>query len=211
MANENDYSGANRHVVVPVLHSGSGEVHNVAVPANTPIPEFHDALLDGGYHGEGNVKPPQWMPTPYFDPKVDFQTGKPRVWGPTKEGVVENSPEFKSAAAAVWKAANEGRDSNEAGTYLDGKTERGPISISDQEGHMTLQVPKDAASTIHSHPNHFKGQQAGGQPSQQDIETAKKLGKSVYVVSKSGLQVVEKDGKITSVYSNPDWMSRDNK
>ena len=44
-----------------------------------------------------------------------------------------------------------------------------------------------------------------------DIATAKKLGRSVYVVSKSGLQVVEKDGKVTNVYSNPDWMSRDNK
>ncbi len=51
----------------------------------------------------------------------------------------------------------------------------------------------------------------GGQPSETDIATAKKLGRSVYVVSKSGLQVVEKDGKVTNVYANPDWISRDNK
>jgi hypothetical protein len=49
------------------------------------------------------------------------------------------------------------------------------------------------------------------QPSGVGIETAKKIGRSVYVVSKSGLQVVEKDGKVTNVYSNPDWMSRDNR
>ena len=40
---------------------------------------------------------------------------------------------------------------------------------------------------------------------------AKKIRRSVYVVSKSGLQVVEKDGKVTNVYANPDWISRDNK
>ena len=51
----------------------------------------------------------------------------------------------------------------------------------------------------------------GGQPSDTDISTAKKIGRSVYVVSRSGLQVVEKDGKVTNIYSNPDWMNRDNR
>jgi hypothetical protein len=31
------------------------------------------------------------------------------------------------------------------------------------------------------------------------------------ILAKSGLPVVEKDGRVTNVYSNPDWMSRDNK
>jgi hypothetical protein len=51
----------------------------------------------------------------------------------------------------------------------------------------------------------------GGQPSDTDIKITKKIGRSVYLVSKSGLQVVEKDGKVTNVYSNPDWMARENR
>jgi hypothetical protein len=125
--------------------------------------------------------------------------------------VLENSPEFKKAATDVWKAAGEGRNSNESGTYLDQNNERGPIATSNTEGKMSLVVPREAESTIHSHPNHAGSSMMGGQPSETDIATAKKLGRSVYVVSKSGLQVVEKDGKVTSIYSNPDWMSRDNK
>ena len=66
-------------------------------------------------------------------------------------------------------------------------------------------------STIHSHPDHFNGAQAGDQLPGVEIDMAKKIGSSIYVVSKSGLQVVGKDGKVTNVYSNPDWMSGDNK
>jgi hypothetical protein len=74
-----------------------------------------------------------------------------------------------------------------------------------------MSVPGDAYATIHSHPNHFQGGAAGGQPSDTDINTAKKLGKTVYVVSKNGLQAVDKFGKITNVYSNSDWLTKDNK
>jgi hypothetical protein len=196
---ENKYDSGAGHVVLPVLHSGSGEVHNIAVPVNTDPGELHDALLNGNYHG----------PTPYLGAGVDV-FGHPKK-GPNRSGVLENSPGFKKAASEVWEKAGRGRESTEAGTYLDQNNERGPIVASNTEGKMSLVVPKEAQSTIHSHPDHFNGTQAGGQPSGVDIDTAKKLGKSVYVVSKSGLQVVEKDGKVTNVYSNPDWMSRDNK
>jgi len=37
------------------------------------------------------------------------------------------------------------------------------------------------------------------------------MGLGFHVVSKSGLQVVEYDGRVSNVYSNPDWMARDNK
>jgi hypothetical protein len=37
------------------------------------------------------------------------------------------------------------------------------------------------------------------------------MAKGVTPVSESGLQVVEKDGKVTNFYSNPDWMNRENK
>jgi hypothetical protein len=159
-----------------------------------------------------DIEAPKSKWAPYTDPKVDPISGTPRPnYGPTKEGVLENSPEFKKTASAVWEAAARGKNATESGTYLDPNLERGPISTSNTEGKMSLVVPKDAQSTIHSHPNHAGSSMMGGQPSDTDIQTAKKLGKSVYVVSKSGLQVVEKDGKVTNVYSNPDWMSRDNK
>lgn len=200
MANETENKYDSGHVVLPVLHSGSGEVHNIAVPENTDLGELHDALLDRGYHFNN---------PPYLGANVDAH-GRPKA-GPSREGVSENSPEFKKAAADVWKAAGEGRNSNESGTYLDQNNERGPIATSNTEGKMSLVVPKEAQSTIHSHPNHAGSSMMGGQPSETDIATAKKLGRSVYVVSKSGLQVAEKDGKVTNVYSNPDWISRDNK
>jgi hypothetical protein len=201
MANEteNKYDSGTGHVVLPILHSGSGEVHDIAIPANTDPGELHDALLNGNYHG----------PSPYLGPNVDA-LGHPKK-GPSRSGVLENSPEFKKAASAVWEAAGRGRNTSESGTYLDQDLERGPIVSSNTEGKMSLVVPKDAQSTLHTHPDHFNGTQAGGQPSDVDIATAKKLGKSVYVVSKSGLQVVEKDGKVTNVFNNPDWTTRDNK
>jgi hypothetical protein len=43
------------------------------------------------------------------------------------------------------------------------------------------------------------------------MDAGENIGRSVYVVSESGLQVVEKEGKVTNVYSNPDWRRPDNK
>jgi hypothetical protein len=209
---------ADDNAVISVVHQPTGEVHNISIPPDTPVSDLHDALINSGYNADiekldselSNVRPPQWAPTPYST--GDFQTGKSRPgYGPSKEGVVENSPQFKEAAKAIWKAANEGRNPNEAATTIDKNTERGPIVVGDQEGHMSMVVPADATSQLHTHPNHFQGQQAGGQPSQTDIATAKKLGKNVYVVSKSGLQMVDKYGKVTSIYNNSDWMTSNNK
>jgi hypothetical protein len=202
MPNETENKYDSGHVILPVLHSGSGEVHNVAVPENTPMPELHDALLDSGYHSN-------WAP--YRDPKVDPITGRPRPnYGPTKEGVLENSPEFKSSAKAVFEKSGSGRNPNEAGTYLEG-AERGPISVSDTEGRMALSVPTSATATIHTHPAHFNGAKSSPLPSPKDVETARKLKRPVYVVSPEGLSVVEGDGKITSIYSAKEWMERNNK
>jgi len=195
MANQDEAKVA----VIPVLHP-SGDVHNIAVPVDTPLSDFHDALVGHGY-GDG------WAP--YQGANVD-SFGNPKA-GPSKEGVLENDPKFKAAAQAIWDKVGEGRDSNEAGTTIDQNVERGPIVVGDQEGHMSMVVGPEAVAQLHTHPNHFKGQAAGGQPSGTDIDTAKKIGRNVYVVSKSGLQMVDKYGKVTVVYTNPDWMRRDNK
>jgi len=204
------------HVVLPV-HAGDGEIHHISFPASTPLPVAHKALVDAGYADiMPNAEPAgisrDWAP--YMDPKVDPVSGDPRPnYGPTREGVLENSPKFKAAAKAIWDKAGRGRDSNEAGTTIDQNLDRGPIVVGDQEGHMSMVVGPEAISQLHTHPNHLKGQQAGGQPSDTDIDTAvHKLHRNVYVVSKSGLQMADgKDGKVTVVYTNPDWMDRDNK
>jgi hypothetical protein len=202
----NETNATDEHVVLPI-HVGDSEVHHIAFPASTSLPVVHRALLEHVEPPDLNI--PASHEAPYLGANVD-SWGRQKK-GPSRSGVLENSPEFKKAASDVWEKAGRGRESTEAGTYLDQNNERGPIVASNTEGKMSLVVPKEAHSTLHTHPDHFNGTQAGGQPSGVDIDTAKKLGRSVYVVSKSGLQVVEKDGKVTNVYSNPDWMSRDNK
>jgi hypothetical protein len=195
------------HVVLPV-HTGDGNVDHVAFPKSTPLPVVHKALAD---HVE-----------PEFDEKPESPAGKNytapgphaplnRNEQPSKSGVVENSPAFKKAASDVWNAAGRGRNTDEAGSSLDGNLKSTPVKSSNTDGKMRMQVPADATATIHSHPNHFQGAVAGGQPSEQDIATAKNLGKTVYVVSKNGLQSADKFGKVTNVYSNSDWMTKDNK
>ena len=191
---------SSNHVIIPVLHSGEGTVHSIAVPSNTPLPEFHDALLDAGYHGNN---------PPYLGSDVTA-TNLPAP-KPTREGVLENDPKFKAAAKAIYEASGRGRNPNEAGTYLDQNLDRGPVAVSDTEGHMSLVVPSDAKSTMHTHPSHFNGATASPLPSGTDVNTAKKLKRNVYVVSPEGLSVVEKDGKVTNVYNGPDWMNRNNK
>jgi hypothetical protein len=204
MASENDYSGANAHVVLPVLHP-SGETHNIAFPENMALPEMHDVLLDHGYSH------PAFHNPPYLGANVDA-FGRPKA-GPSRFGVMENDPKFKAAAKAIYEASGRFQSSGESGTYMDENLERSPIASSNDEGHMTLKIPKTGvAATLHTHPNHFKGQLAGGQPSDTDIATAKKLnGPPVFVVSKNGLQSVDKFGKVTNVYSASDWYDRDNK
>lgn len=179
-------------VVLPVLHP-SGEVHNISVPPDTPMPELHDALLDAGYHFDN---------PPYLGANVDAH-GRPKA-GPSKEGAVEYDPKFKEALSKVWDAAGYGKNSTESGTYIDQNLDRGPIVSSNAEGKMSLVVPKDAPYTIHSHPNHAADFTAGGQPSDKDIATAKSTKKYVYVVSRSGLQYVGPHGEQGVVYTNPE-------
>jgi hypothetical protein len=197
---ENKYGSGVGHVVVPVYHAGDNEVHSVAVPANTSLPEFHDALLDAGYHGSA---------PPYLGAGVDA-SGRPKA-GPSKAGVLENSEKFKAAAKAIYEASGRGRNPNEAGTYLDQNLDRGPIAVSNTEGKMSLTVPADATSTLHTHPSHFNGATASPLPSGTDVDTAKKLKRSVYVVSPEGLSVVEGDGKVTNIYNDSGWLDRNNK
>lgn len=200
MPNETENKFEAKPVVIPVYHSGDDAIHNIAVPAETPLPELHDALVTAGYHSG-------WAP--YQGASVD-SFGHPKA-GPSKAGVLENDPKFKAAARAIYDASGRGRNPNEAGTYVDANLDRGPIAVSNTEGKMSLTVPPDAKSTLHTHPLHFNGATASPLPSGTDVDTAKKLKRSVYVVSPEGLSVVEGDGKVTNIYNDSGWIQRDNK
>lgn len=190
MPEENKYDSG--HVVLPVYHAGEGEVHNLAVPEKTALPQLHDALLDGGYHFDN---------PPYLGANVDGH-GNPKK-GPDLTGSIEHDPKFKAALQKVWETAAFGKNSTESGTYVGSDLERGPVATSNTEGRMSLSVPQDAPYTIHSHPNHAADFTAGGQPSDKDIATAKSTKKYVYVVSRSGLQYVGPHGEQGVVYTNP--------
>jgi hypothetical protein len=69
--------------------------------------------------------------------------------------------------------------------------------------HIVQQVTKSAFGAAHAHPN-----ANGGQPSQQDIDIAKKLGKPIWVVSKDGLSMVRpSDGAVIKVFDGTNWMA----
>jgi hypothetical protein len=90
---ENKYDSGT--AVVPVYHAGSDEVHNVEVPANTPLADLHSALTDAGYHD-----------------------------GPTEEGALENTSDFRKAARDAWMSVGLGQKQAESAFTVDsnGKT-----------------------------------------------------------------------------------------
>jgi hypothetical protein len=183
MANENRFDSG--HVVIPVLHP-SGDVHNIAVPEDTPLADLHSALAQD-----------------YAHPAIEGQEKQP-----TEEGAEENRPAFREAARKAWQAAASGILKQEAG-FIDYKNPLfKPEQLPVQKGaEMKIDVPNDAFATAHTHPNERQQD-----PSVQDIDNAKKSGKPVYVVSRQGLYMVRpSDGKVIQVFKGTDWMDEKKK
>jgi hypothetical protein len=70
---------------------------------------------------------------------------------------------------------------------------------------VTIQDSPMAVGSVYTHPA------VGGwsnRPSENDVNVAKKLKQNVWVVSRSGLRNVDKDGQITNVHSDPEWMKK---
>jgi hypothetical protein len=71
-------------------------------------------------------------------------------------------------------------------------------------------VPKKCIRAAHVHPN-----ENGGQPSERDIDDAKKLGKpnvGYRVIRKDGLFMVRpSDGAVIKVYDGTNWMEKKKK
>jgi hypothetical protein len=174
------------HAIVPVLHH-SGEVHDIAVPEDTSLEDLHSSLIDSDYH----------LPIP-------------AAQQPTAEGSIEHSPEFKNTAKDAWVMGELGRKSGEAGTYLDSKGNPGKLAWHDsprgERASVKITEPADAMGSIHTHPN-----DRTDKPSTDDIEIAKRVHKTIFVVSRSGLWSVDPGGAVSHVFQDPGWMDEKKK
>jgi hypothetical protein len=177
MANGNDYSQA-KQVVIPVVHP-SGDIHNISVPEDTSLEDFHSALVKAGYD----------------TPQVSAKQEKP-----TPEGSLEYSKEFKDNARQLWSLSGGVNSRSEAGNFLsEDNSYSTPVvskNLESGQGRINFgEKPAGAKYVIHTHPR------TGG-PSEQDKATAKNNKMDVYVVDSNGLHLVEPDGKITRVYQS---------
>lgn len=175
-----------QHLNIPVLHPDSGEVHNIAVPENTNIADFHSALSD--YYHVANPEP-------------------------TAAGAIENQEYFRAPARDAIAATGYGGGGPARGNS---SKEHGFIIPKDMMGYEPvpaggaheLELPanfsKDFA-TFHVHPNF-------PQPSANDVEQSKKAGIPFYVASREGLFMVRpSDGKVIQVFDRADWAKKKSK
>jgi len=190
MANEKFDSG---HVILPVHHPESGEVHNIAVPPDTDMGDLHAALAE------------------YQHPSFPQQQ-------PTAEGSIEHSEAFKKAARDAWSEVSYGDLPQESGFTVDKRGTPGPmvrgreIESNATTGSTTFKIPPGGVfATLHTHPRPTGTKNWIQQPSQPDIDVAKKSHENVYVVTSSGLWLAEPNGQVTQVYKNDDWMKNKKK
>jgi hypothetical protein len=175
------------HVVVPVLHPDSGEIHNIAVPEGTSLSELHSALGNAGY----------------FHPALETAQ-------PTEQGTIEESPEFQRATRQIFDSMNHGKTKGENAFFMDknknAKVTGEQFNETAAGGRsMHLNVPTDTAYINHVHPD-----LGLPEPSPKDRETSQNFGVPVYAVSKHGLYMARpSDGQVVKVFDGTDWMSKD--
>lgn len=173
---------ADDNVVIPVVHP-SGDVHNISVPADTPLPDLHDALTD------------------YYHP-LPSDTKQPSA-----ADAVENSDAFKLRAQQAWDKAMNGLKPNVESGFDVGKTEVGPLQTHEgapgSQAKDTIQVGKDSLGALHTHPSN-----RDSRPSPADIAAAQNTRKTMWVASKDGLFAVDPKGNVSQVYNKSDWMKK---
>jgi hypothetical protein len=187
------YDSGPPHVVLSVAHP-NGEIHDVAVPADTDLESLHSALGDGGYHHDLS----------------DIEKLAPQKQ-PTASGALENSDDFRNQSKAAWDAVNKGGNPyTESGfsVYGDGGSSSLHTEVHPQGAGMAgpqrdkiSYGPTDFAIQ-HTHPN-----ASSDKPSANDVEAAKKIKKPIYVTSRTGLWMASPDGKVTQVFKSPTWFS----
>jgi hypothetical protein len=183
MVNENKFDSGTPHVVVPVLHN-SGDIHDIAVPEDTPLADLHSALAKD-----------------YSRPAIEGQEKQP-----TAEGAVENSPLFRATARKAWDESVSGMDpTTESAFEVDKTGGTGPIRTQrTPKGAIprdTVDVEPDSLGAVHTHPNGFTHG-----PSDNDIAAAKKAHKTIWVVSSGGLYSIDPGGSVEHIYKDPNWL-----
>lgn len=143
----------------------------------------------------------------FFVAVVLFATG-----ASTSAQSLEISEDFRIQAAAAWKAvSNGGNPYAECGfsVYKDGgasslHTEIHPITSGmAQQWRDKISFGVDDLAIFHTHPN-----SSLDKPSQNDVAAAKKIGKVIYVSSRTGLWKVDASGKVTQIFTDPEWATK---
>jgi hypothetical protein len=137
---------------------------------------------------------------------------------PAVEGTLEHDAAFKESARKAWEEVGYGDLPQEAGFMVtrDGKISSvqlgKEIGSKETVGSTTFKILSGGAfATLHTHPRPSMNKQWLQQPSQPDIDVAKNFKHNVYVVTASGLWLVEPDGNLVHVFTNNDWMSKKRK
>ena len=178
---ENKYNSGVARVVLPVA-TASGDIHQIAVPPDLPLPDFHDALLDAGYHLGGDQQP-------------------------SPLGALEMQPKFKEQVARAWESIGNGTHESESDFLVN---DDGTMSKIHEEpdnaklnGHISVKAPAGTFAVVHTHNLHLSPK-----PSTGDIESAKKWGHPIYVASRDGLYVIDPAGNVTHVYNSIDDLTK---
>jgi hypothetical protein len=122
----------------------------------------------------------------------------------TEAGALENSPEFIQAAQDAWNATQRGNSREETGFAVgpDGKpgkmlrTEDGA-----EGGHISARIPSNSVALLHIHNNSLEAK-----PSPDDIESAKKWQRPMYVLHRNGLDHIDATGHVTRVKNGTSWL-----
>jgi hypothetical protein len=137
---------------------------------------------------------------------------------PTVEGTLEHDPAFKESARKAWEEVGYGDLPQEAGFMVLRAGKVSPLQLGKEIGSTetvgvtTFKIPSGGVfATLHTHPRPSMNKNWVQQPSPPDIDVAKNFKLNVYVVTASGLWLVEPDGNLVHVFANNDWMSKKKK
>lgn len=137
---------------------------------------------------------------------------------PAIEGTLEHDPAFKEAARKAWEEVDYGDLPQEAGFMVSRDGKKMPVQLgkeigsTETVGSTTFKIPPGGVfATLHTHPRPSMTKKWVQQPSPPDIDVAKNFKLNVYVLTASGLWLVEPDGNLVHVFTNNDWMGKKKK
>jgi len=194
------------------------KIGNVAVPRDTPMADFHAAIMAHPAYAEPAA------------PTIEESENAPVIPNDvnrsdiTEQGAIENQPRFKKAAKQAWdetlmdasaamfspQATGSKYGHTEAGFTVSKEGKVSPVSknsvAKDETGGSLEQHPNDdTAILLHTHPPLPNTSQ---RPSPADIAIAKQLKKPILVASREGLFEIDAQGNVSQIYKDPSWMGK---